>query len=184
MSSKVFVTQVISPVYKSQAKRCVQRLEIAGQDAAQRELDCLWKILIPPHEAAIRLPKLLGLISSPANGNTIGFLEDYIPVSEAWELSTLGRIDNVSTTDESRGKKWTSQVRGTVDLLHEIGIIWGDGKVSNVLIHRETDDAWVINFGGGWTEGWVDEESSGTVKGDEMAVKRIFEYLQVTSPNK
>ncbi|KAF5590039.1 kinase-like (PK-like) [Fusarium pseudoanthophilum] len=76
-----------------------------GHDAAQRELDCLWKIMISPHEAAIRAPKVLGLVSTPANGNTIGFLEGYIPVSETWELSTLRRIDDVSTIDESRRKK-------------------------------------------------------------------------------
>ncbi|KAF5629990.1 kinase-like (PK-like) [Fusarium tjaetaba] len=163
---------------------CSKAGDSKGQDAAQRELDCLWKIMISPHAASIRVPKLLGLISTPANGNTIGFLEDYIPVSEAWELSTLGKIDDVSTIDESRRKKWASQVQGTVDLLHEIGIVWGHGKASSVLIHRETDDAWVIDFGGGWTEGWVDEELSGTVKGDEMAVKKIFEYLQVASANK
>lgn len=71
-----------------------------------------------------------------------------------------------------------------MDLLYEIDIIWGDGKASNVLLHRETDDAWVIDFGGGWTEGWVDEELSETVMGDELAVKEILEYLQITLANK
>ncbi|KAF5530164.1 kinase domain-containing protein [Fusarium phyllophilum] len=159
---------------------CSKAGDTKGEDAAQRELDCLWKITKSPHAAAIQVPKLLGLITTPENGKTIGFLEEYIPVSETWELSTLGSIDDVSAIDESRRKKWLSQVRNTVDLLHKIGITWGDGKASNVLIHRETDDAWVIDFGGGWTEGWVDEELSGTVKGDDVAVRKIMEYLQVS----
>lgn len=62
-------------------------------------------------------------------------------------------------------------MQDTVRLLHQIGVIWGDGKASNVLIHRETDDAWVIDFGGGWTEGWVE--------GDRVAGKKIFEFLEV-----
>ncbi|CZR42605.1 uncharacterized protein FPRO_09908 [Fusarium proliferatum ET1] len=159
---------------------CSKAGDSKGEDAAQRELECLWKITKSPHAAAIQVPKLLGLITTPENGKTIGFLEEYIPVSETWELSTLGSIDDVSEIDESRRKKWVSQVRGTVDLLHKTGITWGDGKASNVLIHRETDDAWVIDFGGGWTEGWVDEELSGTVKGDEVAIKKIMEYLQIS----
>ncbi|KAG5748479.1 hypothetical protein H9Q70_008855 [Fusarium xylarioides] len=159
---------------------CSKAGDSKGEDAAQRELNCLWKITKSPHAAAIQVPKLLGLITTPENGKTIGFLEEYIPVSEAWELSTLGSIDDVSAIDESRRKKWLSQVRNTVDLLHKIGITWGGGKASNVLIHRETDDAWVIDFGGGWTEGWVDEELSGTVKGDNVAVRKIMEYLQVS----
>jgi tRNA A-37 threonylcarbamoyl transferase component Bud32 len=85
----------------------------------------------------------------------------------------------VSAIDESRRRKWVSQIGDTVGLLHEIGTTWGDGKASNVLIHHATDDAWVIDFGGGWTEGWVDEELSGTVETDEMAVRKIMEYLQV-----
>lgn len=150
-----------------------------GDDAAQRELDCLWKITASPHATTLRVPKLLGLIETPNNNKTIGFLEEYIPVSENWELSTLGSIETVSAIDESRRRKWASQIRDSVRLLHQIGVIWGDGKASNVLIHRETDDAWIVDFGGGWTEGWVDEDLSGTVKGDEVAVKKIVEYLEV-----
>lgn len=65
-----------------------------GEDSAQRELDCLWKITTSPHAAAIQVPKILGLITTPENGKTIGFLEEYIPVSETWELSTLGSIED------------------------------------------------------------------------------------------
>ncbi|KAF5562055.1 kinase-like (PK-like) [Fusarium napiforme] len=73
----------IARVQVAGKEMCSKAGDSKGQDAAQRELDCLWKIMTSPHAAAIRVPKLLGLISTPANGNTIGFLEDYIPVSEA-----------------------------------------------------------------------------------------------------
>ncbi|KAF5966169.1 kinase domain-containing protein [Fusarium bulbicola] len=176
----LILADYIARVQVEGKEMCSKAGDSKGEDAAQRELDCLWKITKSPQAAAIQVPKLLGLITTPDNGKTIGFLEEYIPVAETWELSTLGRIDDVSAIDESRRKKWLSQIQDTVDLLHNIGITWGDGKTSNVLIHCETDDAWVIDFGGGWTEGWVDEELSGTVEGDEMAVRKIMEYLQVS----
>ncbi|RKK56575.1 hypothetical protein BFJ67_g3859 [Fusarium oxysporum f. sp. cepae] len=169
----------IAHVMVNGKKMCSKVGYSKGEDSAQRELDCLWKITTSPHAAAIQAPKILGLITTPENGKTIGFLEKYIPVSETWELSTLGSIEDVSAIDESRRKKWASQVRDNVDLLHKTRITWGDDKASNVLIHRETDDAWIIDFGGGWTEGWVDKPLSGTITGDEMTVKKIFGYLQV-----
>lgn len=158
---------------------CSKAGDSKGPDATQRELDCLWKITTTQHATTLRVPKLLGLIETPDDKRIVGFLEEYIPVSHRWELSTLGSIGTVSAIAENRRKKWASQVQETVHLLHQNGVTWGDGKASNVLIHRDTDDAWVIDFGGGWTDGWVDQELSGTVEGDELAVKKIFEFLEV-----
>jgi RIO-like serine/threonine protein kinase len=84
----------------------------------------------------------------------IGILEEYIPtgvLSQLWQLEEEG----IEALTERR-KKWGAQVREMVDLLYKIGVIWGDGKPHNVLIHEVTDDAWVIDFGGSYTEGWVD----------------------------
>lgn len=66
-----------------------------------------------------------------------------------------------------------------MDWLHDKGIIWGDGKADNVLIHPDSDEPWLIDFGGGTTRGWVDEHLAGTVDGDNQAVSRIFEFLKV-----
>lgn len=169
----------IAHVIAGGKEMCSKAGDTKGEDAAQRELDCLWKITTSSYSSDLRVPKLLGLIKTPNNNNIVGFLEEYIPVSEDWELSTLGNIDNISMIHETRRRRWVMQIQETVQLLHQIGIVWGDGKASNVLIHRETDDAWIIDFGGGWTEGWVDEDLSGTIQGGEVAVKKIMEYLQV-----
>lgn len=48
--------------------------------------------------------------------------------------------------------------------LHEIGAVWGDGKASNVLIHRDSDDVWIIDFGGAYMDSWLDQERHGTVE--------------------
>ena len=54
----------------------------------------------------------------------------------------------------------------------------GDGKASNIIIDDQ-DNAWLIDFGGGWTEGWVDKEVADTVEGDEQAVNSIVNSLGV-----
>ncbi|KAK3179305.1 hypothetical protein K4F52_009208 [Lecanicillium sp. MT-2017a] len=158
---------------------CSKAGDAKGEKAAQRELDCLWKITTSDNAPAIRVPKLLGLVQFPEDKRIVGYLEDYVPVSDSWEMSTLGSIETPADIDETRRKKWALQVEETVHMLHEIGVIWGDGKASNVLIHRDTDDAWVLDFGGGWTEGWLDHELAGTIEGDELAVKKIFAFLGV-----
>ncbi|KAM0321440.1 hypothetical protein ACHAQA_010116 [Verticillium albo-atrum] len=158
---------------------CSKAGDNKGPEAAQRELECLLKITASPYATTIRVPKLLGLIEVLDDKRVVGFVEDFIPVSAIWELSTLGNIEAVSEIAKDRRKKWALQVQETVHLLHQIGVVWGDGKASNVLIHRDTDDAWIIDFGGGWTDGWVTPDLSGTVEGDEIAVQKIFEFLQV-----
>jgi len=74
-------------------------------------------------------------------------------------------------------KKWAAQIESTVSELHSYGIVWGDGKPGNVIID-EHDDAWLVDFGGGYTPGWVDESLFLSVEGDLQAVKRIKEKLE------
>ncbi|CRK17079.1 hypothetical protein BN1723_011210, partial [Verticillium longisporum] len=62
-------------------------------------------------------------------------------------------------------------------MLHKICVTWGNGKASNVLIYRDNNDAWVIDFGGGWTHGWVTRELSRTVEGDSSLYKIYLRVL-------
>lgn len=86
-----------------------------------------------------------------------------------------------SSISEARRKKWASQVQETVHVhvLHQIGVTWGAGKASNVLINHDTDDAWIAGVEVGWTGGCVEQELSGTVEGDELVVRKVFEILEV-----
>jgi len=47
-------------------------------------------------------------------------------------------------------KKWAAQIEHTVAELHKKSITWGDAKPGNIMI-GEHDDAWLIDFGGGFT---------------------------------
>ncbi|KAK4098290.1 hypothetical protein N658DRAFT_509630 [Parathielavia hyrcaniae] len=69
--------------------------------------------------------------------------------------------------------RWARQIRDTVAALHEAGIVWGDVKRDDVLIDVH-GDAWIVDFGGGRTEGWVDADTAGTVDG---AIGRISEFI-------
>lgn len=44
-------------------------------------------------------------------------------------------------------------------------IHWGRGKASNVVVHKEQNDAWLIDFGGEFTKGWVSQDAVGTWDG-------------------
>jgi hypothetical protein len=71
---------------------------------------------------------------------------------------------------------WYKVIVDTVTALHEVGIIWGDVKPDNIMIDRD-NKAWVIDFGGGYTEGWVDEDKQQTVEGDLQGLQRIRAHL-------
>ncbi|KAI1399905.1 hypothetical protein F4819DRAFT_395621 [Hypoxylon fuscum] len=139
----------------------------------EQELASLQKIrrACLQHHTSIRVPKILGYVKHSEAGCMIGFLREWVPGSRLRDIDILN-------TPERRRQKWASQIYETVNQLHEIEVIWGDGKASNVIIDKE-DNAWLIDFGGGFTEGWVEKELADTVEGDEQAVKKIMEFLKV-----
>ncbi|KAF4447323.1 hypothetical protein F53441_9120 [Fusarium austroafricanum] len=140
-----------------------------------QELECLSEIFkaFPP-PTTIQVPQLLGYINHKDTKQILGFLRQWVPGH---------RLSNVVTaaTIEKR-QKWTSQISQTIKYLHEHGLVWGDGKPSNIIID-EHDDAWLIDFGGGFTRGWVDEELEGTKEGDEQALAKIVEFLSEDNGN-
>lgn len=85
----------------------------------------------------------------------LGWLLTYIDNGD-YPLST--RIDPVIR------EQWAGQLDTALAGLQKAGIVWGDVKAENVLIDRG-NNAWITDFGGGYTEGWVDEEIAGTVEG-------------------
>ena len=141
----------------------------------EQELDSLQKIARASLSASksIQFPRLLGYVKHAENRHIIGLLREWIPS----DLHRLRDID-VPTIPRERREKWAAQIRGTVNQLHEIGVVWGNGKINNVVIGNG-DNAWLIDFEGGWTEGWVDEELADTMEGDEQAVRNIAKFLGI-----
>lgn len=146
---------------------------LVGTDVG-RELECVQDIrrLLPPtHEPRIRIPQLLGYVRHFDSGRVVGFVREWVP-------GRLLRNIDIAAVPVQQSRKWLGQIDDTVRALHTQQIIWGDGKAASVSID-EQDDAWLIDFGGGWTDGWVDKELADTVEGDQQALIKIDEFLKV-----
>jgi serine/threonine protein kinase len=72
--------------------------------------------------------------------------------------------------------KWANELNDAITELHTAGIVWGDVKAENVLVDKD-DNAWITDFGGGYTLGWVDKELAGTVEGDLAGMEKIREFI-------
>ncbi|KAI1461592.1 hypothetical protein F4805DRAFT_238629 [Annulohypoxylon moriforme] len=145
----------------------------------KRELDTLQALrkVDVTSSPLIRVPRLLGYVKHAQSEHIIGLLREWIPSSLLFIKDRLRDID-VSTIPTEKRRKWAAQIRETVTQLHDNGLVWGDGKIHNVIVD-EDDNAWLIDFGGGWTEGWVDKELAGTIEGDEQALGNIDKFLGV-----
>ena len=109
------------------------------------------------------------------SGVVVGLLREWIPSSTRGR--TLANV-GVSTVPQATRQRWAAQIRKTLDQLHAIGVIWGDGKPGNVIIDQD-DQAWLIDLAGGWTEGWVEPDLTGTVEGDHQALSNIVKFLSL-----
>ena len=105
----------------------------------------------------------------PETNHVIGFLREWIAGR---------RLCDVDLTKVSLEKRrlWKLQICETLAYLHSEGVFWGDGKPANVVID-EYGDAWLIDFGGGFTSGWVEESLTGTKDGDMQAIQMITKFL-------
>ena len=143
----------------------------------ERELSKLQQIA-NTDSSTIRIPKLIGYVKHAEDGHVIGLLREWIFSGDPDGGNGTLKQMCASPTEKKRRAKWAGQIRETVDQLHEMGLVWGDGKPSNIIIDKN-DDVWLIDLAGGWTEGWVAEELADSVKGDEQAVGNIFKFLVV-----
>jgi len=76
-----------------------------------------------------------------------------------------------------RRRRWAAQIERSAEKLHQHGIIWEDVKAENVLIDKSGDDAWIVDCGGSYTPGWLDEDKAGTPEGDVQGLAKIMEIL-------
>ena len=73
--------------------------------------------------------------------------------------------------------KWACQISESIRYLHSLGCSWGDVKSGNVLIDG-CGDAWIVDFAGSCTDGWVDMDLKETTAGDLQGLGRIIKFLQ------
>ncbi|KAJ4200844.1 hypothetical protein NW759_015759 [Fusarium solani] len=134
------------------------------------ELDTYNKIDKVRLDNTTRVSRLHDLVRDDS-GAILGLLLTYIDCKNLTlscavkpEMSTVWR------------EKWIVQLRDIITQLHNAGIVWGDTKPDNVLIDSN-QDAWIVDFGGGYTEGWVPKTLAGTAEGDLVALEKMVEFL-------
>lgn len=136
----------------------------------KREISILQKL--GEQDLDIKVPKLLGFVSSDNSKTEIlGFL--LTPIASPRPLTTLLK----SSVPRSQRADWATKSEKYVNTLHEHDIIWGDAKADNFIVD-EHDELWIIDFGGSYTEGWVDPEISETVEGDDQGLEKVIKALE------
>ncbi|OBT67091.1 hypothetical protein VE03_04399 [Pseudogymnoascus sp. 23342-1-I1] len=141
------------------------------QRDALHELNAYLRIDHLKIEDSLRVPHIVGIVQGEDSSSYVGLLLSFIDC-DGRTLEGAVRAD----TPEHLRQRWVAQVTSTVNHLHEAGIVWGDAKAANVLVDINMD-AWIIDFGGGFTEGWVEREKAGTVGGDIQGLAKIVDYV-------
>ncbi|KAL2858577.1 hypothetical protein BJY01DRAFT_241907 [Aspergillus pseudoustus] len=143
--------------------------KLAGSDHASfvREIIILQKLQRYP---AMQTSKLKGLIG--IGTEFPGALLEKIP----YETCLSGV--NIEQTDVSERDRWFSRIETTIQALHAADITWGDAKAQNILIDRHSD-VWIVDFGGGYTPGWVSEALEETIKGDLEGLHNLRKFLRL-----
>ena len=120
----------------------------------------------------IKVPTLVGFVAfEDSKTEAMGFLLSHIE-----EPTPLTKMLKSSVPEEKR-ERWSEKSKEYVDTLHKHDIIWGDAKADNFMVDKH-GDLWIIDFGGSYTEGWVDPELSDTLEGDEQGLQKVQEALQ------
>lgn len=147
-----------------------------GLQATKRELKELRRIGEATAQNKLPQDTRIGRLHGVAHlgGMLIGLLLTYIEGKKRICPNTLHNV--VWNSPDSLRKKWSEDIGDVVHKLHGAGCVWGDAKPENVLIDVD-DEAWVIDFGGGFTPGWVSREKQLSKGGDLEGLAKIQEWL-------
>ncbi|KAE9979390.1 hypothetical protein EG328_000875 [Venturia inaequalis] len=146
-------------------------IDATQPDATKRELKTLVEIEKKGLHKQINVPRVHGLVTScHAPSEFIGFLLTDIP-----RPTPLIKLIDEDISQRKR-EKWAKEVERFTDVLHDNDIVWGDAKADNFVLD-ENEKLWIIDFGGNYTEGWVDAEKAETMEGDEQGIEKIVNAL-------
>lgn len=154
----------------------------------EREIDCLQRVLVATSSSAdndtsslaCRVPMLKGYVVHPANGAVLGFLREWVPSKGILKdfVANSDKERHIMGASMQMRRKWAGQIEQTLRDLHGIGVVWGNVKPSNLVLD-ESGDVHLIDFGGSFTRGWVDEALKETVEGDKQGLQRILKFWDI-----
>ena len=155
-----------------------KQLDYGDEECVVREMDIYRRLeTLRPATATgertdVHVPRLYGVVQDEQSGRVLGLIASWIDCGNR----TLTCALLYGNKPELLRRKWDQQVSSTVAYLHEAGVVWGDAKAENVLVDTD-DNAWVIDFGGGYTKGWVGRDRMETIEGDQEGLPKIKELL-------
>ncbi|OJD10003.1 hypothetical protein AJ78_08809 [Emergomyces pasteurianus Ep9510] len=113
----------------------------------------------------------VGLVRDDKSSRCLGLLLSWLECRRMTLESALR-----SNASFALRQKWAGQLTATLNHLHRGGEIWGDAKPANVLIDVN-NDLWVIDFGGGYSQGRVEKEKARPIDGDNEGLLKIRNLL-------
>ena len=145
--------------------------------SVEREISLLQRISEAHLNPRPHIPNLLGLVVSEDDQQLVlGFLMEFIERGHfESDLSSL----NVESIPQTQRENWSEQIYNNLKRLHSIGVCWGDAKAGNIILDKESNP-WLIDFGGGYTNEWVDAHLANSEKGDLQGLQRIMKFLHVS----
>lgn len=174
------------PPYHPTIVRCQDRqyfLKVVDMNQLQpvkREIALMKKIEAKGLHEQFHVPLLRGLVhfgsTEGRSPHIMGFIMDVI--RDPKPLTHM--LD--SNVAEDKRLKWAAESERIVKILHDNGIVWGDAKGDNFMVDAD-DELWIIDFGGSYTEGWIDPELKETEEGDDMGVERLVNGLKDPDAN-
>lgn len=171
-NSKHALTEYPTKVLVGKETICYLKVFSPGWEReALREIKAYIRINELEIRDGLHVPFLFGLVQGEDSTSCLGLLLSYIDCNNM----TLESIVSDNTPKPLR-QRWADQVTSTVRRVHEAEIVWGDAKAANVLVDLNMD-AWIIDFGGGFTQGWVQRENAGTVEGDSQGLAKIVDHI-------
>lgn len=137
----------------------------------KREIGLMKRIEKLELHKQMNVPLVKGLVGfEGSQTEIIGFLQTEI--EDPTPLTTM--IDE--DVPQSKRDKWAKESARIKDILHDNNIVWGDAKADNFMVDKH-DKLWIIDFGGSYTDGWVDPELAESQEGDDMGVDKIIDAL-------
>lgn len=157
-----------------------KKMDDDAEDLIRKEVNKYERIKAAGFASDVRTSRLQGIVEDDSE-RIVGLLYDDLGDTMPLDYEEVMSQE----TPLSMRKKWASQIQHTVEMLHKAGVIWGDAKAGNILVDGHgRGDAWVVDFGGGFTKGWVDREKSDTMEGDLKGLANIQSFLETgTHPN-
>lgn len=148
-------------------KRCHGSVQIT------QELKTYKKIHAAGSDSQVNLCHMYGIVMDD-NGFILGLLLTHIECGRP--LSNIVIPEEPNDPPPAVREGWMGQIEAALSALHASDVVWGDVKAENVLID-ESNNAWLIDLGGGYTEGWVDKDIAGTVTGDFAGMAKLKKLL-------